>query len=75
MNWAQQPPTSPSANAEPTERTVAEPAITYEIVKRDTLAVPFDKALLTTAADVDAYVEKLRQTLLDALNDGKQIQV
>lgn len=36
---------------------------------------PFDKPLLTTVEDVEAYLDALRNTLLDQVREGKHIRV
>jgi hypothetical protein len=46
-----------------------------EYVAAKQLRVPFDKPLLTTAEDVDAYLEALRGALLGQIRDGKSIRV
>lgn len=46
-----------------------------EYVVARQLRVPFDKPQLTTAEDVDDYLEALRNTLLEQIRDGKTIRV
>ena len=52
---------------------VKEPRPEYVAAKH--LRVPFDKPLLTTADDVDAYLQALRDTLLEQVRNGKHIRV
>ncbi|HBG94431.1 MAG TPA: BREX system P-loop protein BrxC, partial [Chromatiaceae bacterium] len=46
-----------------------------EYVSARKLSIPFDKPLLRDSADVDRYVEALRQALLKEIGEGKQVQV
>ena len=52
---------------------VKEPRPEYVAAKQ--IRVPFDKPLLTTAEDVEAYLEALRNALLGQISDGKSIRV
>lgn len=65
------PPIAPSPGEKP--RVVIEPRIEY--VAQQTLHVPFSKAWLADESDVDAYLSLLKQTMLQAIQDGKRIQV
>lgn len=65
------PPAAPSPGEKP--RVVIEPRIEY--VAQQTLHVPFSKAWLADESDVDAYLSLLKQTMLQAIQDGKRIQV
>lgn len=53
----------------------AEPRPQLEIVSLRALQVEFKKALLTDTNDVDTYLAVLRQTLVQAIQDGKRIQI
>ena len=46
-----------------------------EYVTRASLHVAFDKAWLANAQDVDAYLAALKQAMLDAIEQGKRVQV
>lgn len=46
-----------------------------EYVAQRSLAVPFDKAWLVDEADVDAYLSALKRTLMQAIQNGKRVQV
>lgn len=72
LTWANPPQPKPQPGDETTCR---EPAVTYEIISRSALSVPFAAPLLTTEAEVDAYLSALRQTLITAIQNGKRIQI
>jgi hypothetical protein len=73
--WAQPPVPSYTTDKESGGQSLGEPKPDFEIVSQRTLSVAFNKALLADEADVDAYVAALRQTLLQAIQAGKRIQV
>ncbi len=74
--WAAPPAvTYTSAEEKSDGEPVAEPKPALEIVSRRMLSVAFDKALLTDEDDIDAYLAALKQTLLQAIQDGKRIQI
>jgi hypothetical protein len=50
-----------------------EPAPEY--VSRAALSVPFAKPWLGDADDVEAYLEALKKALLEAIEEGKRVQV
>ena len=52
---------------------VVEPRIEY--ISRSTLPISFDRAWLADEADVDAYLAALKQTLMQAIEEGKRVQV
>ncbi len=52
---------------------IAESPVEY--VTQRMLPVTFDKAWLADEADVDRYLAALRQALMQALNDGKRVQI
>ncbi|NEX15944.1 MAG: BREX system P-loop protein BrxC [Halochromatium sp.] len=52
---------------------VREPRPKYVAARQ--LRVPFDKPLLTTAQDIDQYLEQLRTVLLEQINSGKRVQI
>ena len=45
------------------------------VVPHTALTVTFDKAVLESEADVDAYVEAMRNALLGAIQSGKRVTV
>ncbi|MEA3336901.1 MAG: BREX system P-loop protein BrxC [Chloroflexota bacterium] len=47
----------------------------YEYVPSQSLAVPFKKAWLADEADVDAYLKALKEALMQAIAEGKRVQV
>lgn len=67
--------TAPPAPAVPghEEKFIAQPRIEY--VAQHTLRVPFSKAWLADESDVDAYLSVLKQAMLQALQEGKRIQI
>jgi hypothetical protein len=46
-----------------------------EYVTQKALVVPFDKAWLADAADVDAYLALLKEAMLQVIQEGKRVQV
>ena len=56
-------------------QTASQPAPKVEIISIRLTSVPFDKPLLVSEADVDTYLESMRQTLLEEIRQGKRIQV
>jgi hypothetical protein len=44
-------------------------------VTRNSLSVKYDKLWLASEEDVERYLEALRETLLQAIQDGKRIQI
>ncbi|MCP4164415.1 MAG: BREX system P-loop protein BrxC [Chloroflexi bacterium] len=46
-----------------------------EVVPRSSIVVPFTKVWLADEADVDAYVEALKQALMQAIAEGKRVQI
>jgi hypothetical protein len=46
-----------------------------QYVTRASLHVPFDKPWLADQADVDAYLDALRQALMEAIKTGKRVQI
>lgn len=72
LAWASPPPPETEPGGETACR---EPAVTYEIISRSALSVPFAKPLLTSEADVDAYLNTLREAMMQAIQNGKRIQV
>ena len=79
LAWAAPPPAPPDpdkpADHNPQKPQVAEPPITYEIVGRYDLRVSFPKPLLTDETDIEAYLQALRDSLVQAIREGKRIQV
>jgi hypothetical protein len=73
--WAQPPVVVSNDEGFDGEPAVAEPRVEYEIVSRNTLGVPFNKALLTNEKDVDEYTAALKRALLQAIQEGKRIQI
>jgi hypothetical protein len=72
--WAQPLPDETAVGAEG-EKIMGETAVDYEIISRGALRVSFNKALLADEADVEAYVAAFKQALLQAIEDGKRIQI
>ncbi|MBK5941350.1 BREX system P-loop protein BrxC [Halochromatium roseum] len=64
-------PETDADNGKPTG--IKEPRREYVAAKQ--LRVPFDKPLLTTAQDIDQYLEQLRTVLLEQINAGKRVQI
>lgn len=82
--WAQPvPPAEPVANSsgttttnagtKPTAAAKSEPRIEY--VPSRSVKIPFDKAWLADATDVDRYLQAMREALLDEISQGKRIQI
>ena len=72
--WSQQastPQPTPGTADQPV--AVAEPRVEY--VTQKALVVPFDKAWLADAADVDAYLALLKEAMLQVIQEGKRVQV
>ncbi len=66
------PAREPEAGGEP-EPKVAEPQIEYISTRK--ISVTFDKAWLADESDVDDYLQKLREALLEEIAAGKRIQI
>jgi energy-coupling factor transporter ATP-binding protein EcfA2 len=73
IEWAN--PTTYSESGEKTGIPIAEPKPQSQIVARNSLHVPYPKPLLTNEADVNEYLAALKQTLLQAIQEGKRIQI
>lgn len=75
VTWAKAntapPPIDPSPG--PESKVIIEPRI--EFVTQKTLQVSFNKAWLADESDVDAYLNLLKQAMMQAIEDGKRIQV
>ncbi|MBI2354427.1 MAG: BREX system P-loop protein BrxC [Deltaproteobacteria bacterium] len=82
--WAQPTPTSkpasesggnttPDEGAKPTPSAKPEPRIEY--VPSRSVKVLFEKAWLADEADVDRYLESMREALLEEIRKGKRIQI
>lgn len=56
-----------------TEPAVAETPVEY--VSRNTLTVNFSRPYLATEADVEEYLTELKTALLEAIKEGKRIQI
>ena len=52
---------------------VAEKKAEYILARK--IKVDFNKALLTNDSDVDQYLQQMREALLKAISEGKQIQI
>ena len=63
----------PEAEPEPAGEMIIAERIEY--VSRHSLAVPFQKAWLADERDVDAYLAALKKALMEAIKDGKRVQV
>ena len=46
-----------------------------QLVKIQTLKVPFSAAWLANEADIEDYLQSLRQRLLDEISKGRRIQI
>lgn len=69
-------PTTPDDNTDPKPDgppEVKEPKIEYVSYRQ--LRVAYDKAWLADVADVERYLESMRETLLDEISKGKRIQI
>ena len=69
-------PTTPDDNTDPKPDgppEVKEPKIEYVSYRQ--LRVAYDKAWLADEADVERYLESMRETLLDEISKGKRIQI
>ncbi|MGH2544551.1 MAG: BREX system P-loop protein BrxC, partial [Ardenticatenaceae bacterium] len=66
-------PTTEETGADEDARAVRDGRIIY--VTRSSLQVSFAKATLTDADDVEAYLEALRTALLQAIHEGKRVQL
>ena len=83
-SWAQPAPTpepTPEAGeaATPNEELIptppAKPELCIEYVPSRSVKVSFDKAWLADEADVEHYLESMREALLDEIRKGKRIQI
>jgi hypothetical protein len=54
---------------------VEEPKPVYHTVAAKDVQVPFDKLLLDTEADVDAYLDSYKTALVDLIKNGKKVRV
>ncbi len=83
-SWAQPAPTpepapkpgqtaTPDEGTKPTSPAKPEPRIEY--VPSRSVKVSFDKAWLADEADVERYLESMREALLDEIRKGKRIQI
>ena len=76
-------PTEPTEHGKPTgtpgfgEKSVPAPAPPprTEYVASTSLKVPFDKPFLADEQDIDAFLDKLRETLIAEIRNGKRITV
>ena len=66
------PAAASKENGEPSTR-VAEPTVEYISTRK--ISVSFDKAWLANEADVDHYLESLREAFLEEIRKGKRIQI
>jgi hypothetical protein len=79
--WAQpRPYTEPKPDPEPSQVTErksgpVEPEPRIEYVSSRAVKVSFNKAWLANEADVDRYLESMREALLDEIRKGKRIQI
>ena len=53
--------------------TIAESPVEY--VPYRSIRAPFDKAWLADEADVDRYLASVREALMEAIRNGKRIQI
>ncbi|MCO2922446.1 BREX system P-loop protein BrxC [Pseudomonas aeruginosa] len=83
-SWAQPAPTpepapKPGQTATPDEgaklTSPAKPEPRIEYVPSRSVKVSFDKAWLADEADVERYLESMREALLDEIRKGKRIQI
>ena len=51
------------------------PVAQPQYVKRSAIHIPFGKLSLDDEADLDTYLEQLREAYLQQLRDGKRIQL
>jgi hypothetical protein len=65
-------PTPPSGSS---TLPVATPATQPQIVAARSIAVPFDKAWLADEADLNRYLDALRQAWLNEISAGKRVQI
>ena len=64
---------SGSADSGDDESRVREPEVEY--ISTRSIRVSFDKAWLANEAEVDKYLQKLREALLKEIEEGKRIQI
>lgn len=70
-NPPEQRPSSPSEPNLPPKTPTLQP----QIVVARSIAVPFDKAWLADEADLNRYLDALRQAWLKEISDGKRVQI
>jgi hypothetical protein len=81
ITWAQpRPYTEPTPDPAPSQvadgKTVPiEPEPRIEYVSSRAVKVSFNKAWLANEADVDRYLESMREALLEEIRKGKRIQI
>lgn len=72
VTWAQPLPAAATpAGIQP--KVVVEPRVEY--VPQYNLTVPFDKPWLADETDIDAYLTALKQAMMQAIQEGKKIQI
>lgn len=67
--------TTDTAVASPPPRVQPKPKLPVQIISNRSIKVSFQKPVLTDEADVDQYLESLRQALLREIRHGKRIQL
>ena len=72
-SWTQKPEETATDESETKLKPAWKPPV--EFIGLSHLSVSFERPWLESEPDVDAYLGKLRQAMLDAINDGKRIQV
>lgn len=78
--WAAPPidPETPTPGVKGREATEPEPTCkepTPAYVTRASISVPFPKLWIDNEADVEAYVTALKEAMLQAIHEGKKIQI
>ena len=57
------------------DKPVGDTKPSFEIVNARKLDIQFDRSILASENDVDDYLSALKQSMIDAINEGKRIQV
>jgi hypothetical protein len=68
-------PKQPTPPSGPSTPPVATPVTQPQIVAARSIAVPFDKAWLADEADLNRYLDALRQAWLNEISAGKRVQI
>jgi hypothetical protein len=72
-SWTQKPEETDAGNTETKPKTAWKPPV--EFIGLSHLSVSFERPWLETEPDVDAYIGKLREAMLEAIKQEKRIRV